>query len=385
MEPLKSQDFKDILNIMTIIGSCLDKDIFRQKLLDSLLKIFHMENSIFFLADQNSKLTDFMGKNIDEKYIRDFVNYYHRDDPFKLIQGRFYGNRIIRLEDLVSYSSFLDTEYYNDFLRPQKIHYKTVVYLKSGAELLGIIGLFRPKGFGNFSEKDIRMMKILTPYLCQALKNIEVFRRIQFENCILKMVDRDSSSGLIILNDSMGLIHMNNKAKDFCKILTEPHNGRREPSNGESSYAFIPYLITEDCYHLREQMKNSSFDIIPLPIYRILKLSEYRRYSLCSQILTKEMSLGNRSFYVVKIDELTHQVTLDIDSLEKDFSLTKREIDILVNIFNGLKNAEIAEKLFISEITVKKHLQHIFEKIGVNSRTALIRKTLEHQSNKPQA
>jgi DNA-binding CsgD family transcriptional regulator len=385
MELLRSQDFKDILSIMRVASSYLDKDIFRQKLLDSFLRIFHMENSIFFLADENSKLTDFMGENIDEKYIRDFVNYYHRDDPFRLIQGRFHGSRIISLENLVSYSSFLDTEYYNDFLRPQKIYYKTVIYLKSRTELLGIIGLFRPKGVGNFSEKDLRMMKILTPYLCQALKNMEVFRRIRLENSIFKMVDQDSFSGLIILNDSMGLVYVNKWAKDFCKILAGDHNGHREPSNGEGSYPFIPYLITKDCYHLREQLKNNSFDIIPLPICRILKLSEYRKYSLCSQILTKQMSTANQVFYMVKIDELTHEVNLNIGALERDFGLTKREIEILVNIFNGLKNAEIAEKLFISEITVKKHLQHIFEKIGISSRTALIRKTVEYQCTKPQA
>jgi DNA-binding CsgD family transcriptional regulator len=385
MELLRSQDLKDILSIVRITNSCLDKDIFRQKLLDSFLRVFHMENSIFFLTDENSTLTDLMGKNIDEKYTRDFVNYYYRDDPFRLIQGRFHGNKIISLENLVSYSSFLDTEYYNDFLRPQKIYYKTVIYLKSGTELLGIIGLFRPKGLGNFSEKDVRMMKILTPYLCHALKNIDVFRRIQLENCIFKMADQDSFSGLIILSDSMGLVYVNKWARDFCKNLAGSHNGHRELGNGENSYPFIPYLITEDCYHLREQMKHNLCDIIPLPICRILKMSEYRKYSLRSQVLTKEMSMGNRVFYMVKIDELTHQVTLNTGALEGDFGLTKREIEILVNIFNGLKNAEIAEKLFISEITVKKHLQHIFEKIGVTSRTALIRKTVEYQRAKPQA
>ena len=97
------------------------------------------------------------------------------------------------------------------------------------------------------------------------------------------------------------------------------------------------------------------------------------------------MSMGRQVFYMVKVDELTHQVTLNTGALERNFSLTKREIEILVNIFNGLKNAEIAETLFISEITVKKHLQHIFEKIGVGSRTALIRKTVEYQYTKPQA
>jgi DNA-binding NarL/FixJ family response regulator len=166
--------------------------------------------------------------------------------------------------------------------------------------------------------------------------------------------------------------------------LAESDNGHQESINGKNSYPFIPYLVTEDCCHLREQMKNGSFEIIPLPIYKILKLSEYREYSLCSQILTKEMSPENRFFYIIKIDELTHQVTLDTGALAIDFGLTKREVEILSNVFNGLKNAEIAERLFISEITVKKHLEHIFKKIGVNSRTALIRKTVEYQRTKPQ-
>lgn len=163
MEALISQDFKNILNIMTIMSTCLDKDIFRQRVLDVLSKIFHMENSIFFLAEENSKSTNFFGKNIEEKYFREFRDYFHQFDPFKLIQGSLHGNRIVRLEDLVDYPSFLDSEYYNDFLRPQRIHHKTCVYLKSGIELIGVVGLFRPKEFGNFSDKEIVNYEITNP------------------------------------------------------------------------------------------------------------------------------------------------------------------------------------------------------------------------------
>lgn len=378
MEALISQDLKNILNIMTIMNTCQDKDVFRHRVLDSLLKIFHMENSIFFLADENSKLTDFWGKNIEEKYFTEFRNYYHQFDPFKLIQGPFHGSRIIRLEELVSSPSFFDSEYYNDFLRPQRIHYKTCVYLKSDTELLGVVGLFRPKEFGNFSDKDIRMIKMLMSYLSQALKNIELFRRIELENSIFKMVDRSLSSGIIIFDDSMRLIHMNSRAKDFCKALVESDN-----NNNQRYYPFISYITVNDCYHLREQMKNS-LNIIPLSIYKTLKLSDHKKYSICSRIITKEMSPGNQLFYMIKIDELVPHVTLDVEALENDFSLTKREVEILVNIFSGLKNAEIAEKLFISEITVKKHLQHVFEKMGVNSRSALIRKLVDYQCTRPQ-
>jgi DNA-binding NarL/FixJ family response regulator len=96
------------------------------------------------------------------------------------------------------------------------------------------------------------------------------------------------------------------------------------------------------------------------------------------------MNPENQLFYMTKIDELIPYVTLDIKTLENDFNLSKREIEILENLFNGLKNTEIAEKLFITEITVKTHLQHIFEKTGVNSRTTLIRKIIENQCFQPQ-
>jgi DNA-binding NarL/FixJ family response regulator len=101
-------------------------------------------------------------------------------------------------------------------------------------------------------------------------------------------------------------------------------------------------------------------------------------------VITKEMSPENQLFYMTQIDGLIPNVTLDRKTLENDFNLTKREIEILENLFNGLKNTEIAEKLFITEFTVKTHLQHIFEKIGVNSRTTLIRKIIEYQCPQPQ-
>lgn len=380
MEILQSRDLNHLLNVMTIINSSLDKDIFRQTLLEYLLKMFHMENSIFFLTDENSKLTDMMGINIEEKYHRDFLSYYYQFDPFHLIQGPLNGNKVISLEELVSYSTFIKTEYYNDFLYPQRIHYKTVVYLKSEKTLWGIIGLFRPKQYGNFSKKEKSIIKILAPYITQALKNIELLRRIQLENSILKMVDRESTSGLIILNDQLELIHMNRRASEFCKFLDSPSNSQTDSDHSKNHSFQIPNFIKEDCFRLREQMKQGFWGMAYLPVCRILKISELKKYSVCYQVLPREMNPDKQIFYSIKIIELTQPLNLNLDALEMDFGLTKREIEILTHIFNGLKNAEIASKLCITEITVKKHLQHIFEKIGVDSRTALIRRIIDYRS-----
>lgn len=49
-------------------------------------------------------------------------------------------------------------------------------------------------------------------------------------------------------------------------------------------------------------------------------------------------------------------------------ALTKREYEVLILIAEGLNNRSIAERLFISEKTVKNHISNIFKKIEVNDR-----------------
>ena len=51
--------------------------------------------------------------------------------------------------------------------------------------------------------------------------------------------------------------------------------------------------------------------------------------------------------------------------------LTKREVEIALLVINNQSNAEIADELFISETTVKKHLSNIFAKLGVSRRSEI--------------
>lgn len=61
-------------------------------------------------------------------------------------------------------------------------------------------------------------------------------------------------------------------------------------------------------------------------------------------------------------------VSRDIDK-DKIDSLTGRELEVLIQVANGMFNKEIATSLNISERTVKNHISNIFKKIGVFDRT----------------
>ena len=55
-----------------------------------------------------------------------------------------------------------------------------------------------------------------------------------------------------------------------------------------------------------------------------------------------------------------------------DEPLTDREIDVLRYVADGNRNREIAERLSISEETVKVHVKHILEKLGASDRTGAV-------------
>jgi DNA-binding CsgD family transcriptional regulator len=53
-------------------------------------------------------------------------------------------------------------------------------------------------------------------------------------------------------------------------------------------------------------------------------------------------------------------------------SLTERELDVLSLVAQGLTNRQISGRLFISRATVRTHLEHIYDKLGVRSRAGAV-------------
>ena len=79
-----------------------------------------------------------------------------------------------------------------------------------------------------------------------------------------------------------------------------------------------------------------------------------------------------RKKQVVVLKEVSLQpFTLNEERL-KHFGITKRELEILELIAQGMSNREIAEKLFVSENTVKTHSSRLFDKLSAKRRTQAV-------------
>jgi len=57
-----------------------------------------------------------------------------------------------------------------------------------------------------------------------------------------------------------------------------------------------------------------------------------------------------------------------------ELTLTPREIEVLGLLAEGLSNKEMAERLFVSENTIKTHCSRVFDKLGAGRRTQAVQK-----------
>ena len=80
-----------------------------------------------------------------------------------------------------------------------------------------------------------------------------------------------------------------------------------------------------------------------------------------------------RETVVVKEVLLPAAASFTLNELKlRELGITRRELEILELIANGLSNREIAEKLFVSENTVKTHSSRLFDKLSAKRRTQAV-------------
>lgn len=142
----------------------------------------------------------------------------------------------------------------------------------------------------------------------------------------------------------------------------------------------------------------NGFDLIALivsrfPKIKILILSGYYNKTLIGQAiksgasgyLTKNlkiqyisdairMVLSSPAFYIPSDLGITHaEIEADLSFYPTQYSVTKREKEILLLIANEYSTKEISEKLDISEKTVRNHKYHMMQKLGIKSDAGLIK------------
>ena len=122
--------------------------------------------------------------------------------------------------------------------------------------------------------------------------------------------------------------------------------------------------------------------VFSLLILALLVLFQFSKYTLVSGDLQTEyvMAIIAIIFFCIGIfinkkaqnkQQTSVKKEIDYKKIE-DLGLSKREYEVLQQVASGLSNQEIADKLFVSESTIKTHVSNVLVKLNAKRRTQAI-------------
>ena len=364
---MKNRDYKDIIKVSQLAYSSLDTTTLRLRALSGLEKVFEAEGGVFLLADPElNKLAvgNIVSLHVNKNETARYAQYYWRYDP--VYQAALCLKKTaFKNSDILPYSEWMKLEYYNDFLRPMNIYRELVICPRLGARILGQISLFRPKSQLNFNERDILKANIIAPSIAIALRNAILFSKAETERDLLLDLNEFLLEGIIILDYELYPVYISPKAKEMLSYLLPKHSGRiGEVGSGSWS---IPSAVLEDCSVLKRASGRAVYFQREITIdgkqNKVLHIGISRFPMRCE--------VPCEPYFLVSVRSVPRTCDSAEELTEREYHLTKREVDIATCVRDGLTNRQISQKLSVSEFTVGTHLKNIFEKTGIRNRAKL--------------
>jgi DNA-binding CsgD family transcriptional regulator len=228
--------------------------------------------------------------------------------------------RALKISDFLTRAQLHRLELYDERLRPFGFEYSMMLPLRSPPWHERGFDLYRSRR--DFSNRDRDVLDMLSPHLVRLIRNLELRRQIQ--SALAALDGGDVDQGIVLLDSNGHLDHATPLARSLL--------AKYFPAAGVS----LPQTV-----------------------------AEWLAHSQCS--LVRE-----RGAHRIVVDRVGQRLLVREEPVEaaKVARLTPREQQVLEWVADGKTNAEIAQILVAAPGTVRKHLEHIYAKLGVHTRTA---------------
>jgi DNA-binding CsgD family transcriptional regulator len=252
------------------------------------------------------------------------------------------------LHDFITREQFERTALYRKLYRALGIDYQLAMLVPSPTS--GVHGVALNRKAAAFTEDERQTLELLWPHVTQATRNMRVLTRLRDRATLATVVE---GRGVIVL-DREGEVELCTEQARVWLIKYCPHGLVRR------KFELPPRVAL----WVREQMNEAS-NARGTPVRNEPLLLARDDSFLIIRIILDQ----GRGQHLMILEEEALRASA---SALRGLGLTEREAEVLAWVAQSKSNREIGAILGMSARTVQKHLEHVFEKLGVESRTGAI-------------
>jgi DNA-binding NarL/FixJ family response regulator len=363
MEQLTFNDTQSLLQGIQTLYTCCNRDTFAVDVLTIVDQLVPSDIPTFHTTEMRTR-------QISHTFLPDFPGF--PPDMGKVFDQHFGEHPIVQHMPQTLHGAYQTADFvsqkelhcleglYQQFLRPLDQEEQMTFFLPNAisdswrkltqaeATLVGF-SLNRPQ---SFTERDRLILNLLRPHLTQAYSNAQQYQQLQ----------QDLSQLHQILNH-LGLVVLNSEGQ--VQRVTAPAVAWLE------AYFPKPTSTAQLPDHLWAWTKHQVTQNPDLPKVRLPLRIQQGDKQLVIRLVVDPIA----DQYLLLLEEQTRSLSQSLDLL----GLSQRETEVLFWVMQGKDNKAIATQMNISASTIRKHLENIYRKLGVQSRTEAVSAAFEQR------
>jgi DNA-binding CsgD family transcriptional regulator len=166
---LSSVQIKLLGQLMSTLAEPLEEDEVRSLLGQQLLRMFNAQYYVSYVWDAASdSFKNGLYINMDPANLRLYEQYYQFHDPITPAMQKY--QTAVRATDVLSHELLKKTEFFNDFLAKDGLHWGMNLYAWDGPQNIGDIRLWRDRKQQDFSADELQLLDLIRPAFLSALR-----------------------------------------------------------------------------------------------------------------------------------------------------------------------------------------------------------------------
>jgi DNA-binding CsgD family transcriptional regulator len=360
MARLTSKQLKQLLDFLRVGYACHDQEAFVTHLICEISKLIPSEVTSYSEIDLRTGPVEDRTKvtPADVRFPgdRQIFEEHLSEHPILTYYQQTCNGEARTLSDFLTRSQFHRLELYQKFYRQEGVEDQMAIMLPVQSTRPIGIGLHR--GRRNFSERDRMLLNLLRPHLAQAYANAQAVSAMQQDVRLSRQALETNGQGVVVLTKDGQVRLMTGCARD--RLATYFGLPARDTER-------LPEALRAWITHQEAVLGRA--DDVPPPREPL----RVQRDGTC--LLVRHLCEADHCLLLLEERQAVNQPF----SFAKD-GLTRREAEVLQWVTQGKTNAEIGCILGMSTRTAQKHVEHIFEKLGVETRTAAATLALSRRS-----